>query len=86
MRRRISGVIANIGEAISLVIPMLVIATITIVLVAMPCALFAVLTGFISLLTAIKCSVVVGSLLACAILTALIDHYRHCDSGCRRVT
>ncbi len=84
MRRRISGVIANIGEAISLVIPMLVIATITIVLVAVPCALFAVLTGFISVRTTIKCSVVVGSLLACAILTALIDHYRHCDSGCRR--
>lgn len=50
----------------------------------MPCTIFAVLTGFISLLTAIKCSVVVGSLLACAILTVLIDHYRHCDSGCRR--
>ena len=86
MSHKISRIIIGTEEVISLIILLLVIATITIVLVAMPCALFAVLTGFISLLTAIKCSVVVGSLLACAILTALIDHYRHCDSGCRRAT
>ena len=84
MRSRISRIIANIGEIFSLIIPMMAIATITIVLVAMPCIFFAVLTGFIPVMTAVKYSAVVGSLLACAILTALIDHYRHCDSGCRR--
>jgi|GEM_PF-811805 len=84
MSRKVSRIIANIGEIFSLIIPMMAIATITIVLVAMPCIFFAVLTGFIPVMTAVKCSAVVGSLLACAILTALIDHYRHCDSGCRR--
>ena len=84
MSRKISRIIIGTEEVISLIILLLVITTITIIIAAMPCTIFAVLTGFISLLTAIKCSVVVGSLLACAILTVLIDHYRHCDSGCRR--
>ncbi len=77
-------IIASIGEVLSLILPMTIVTVIAIVIAVAPCALFAALTGFISVRTAIKCSVVVGSLLACAILTALIDHYRHCDSGCRR--
>ena len=80
MRRIIIG----IGEVLSLILPITIVTVIVIVITVAPCTFFAVLTGFIPVRTAIKCSVVVGSLLACAILTALIDHYRHCDSGCRR--
>lgn len=77
-------IIASIGEVLSLILPMTIVTVIAIVIAVAPCALFAALTGFISVRAAIKCSVVVGSLLACAILTALINHCRHCDSGCRR--
>lgn len=77
-------IIASIGEVLSLILPMTIVTVIAIVIAVAPCALFAALTGFIPVRAAIKCSVVVGSLLACTILTALIDHYRHCDSGCRR--
>ena len=80
MRRRIGMV----GEVLSLILPLTIVTVIVIMITVAPCALFAVLTGFIPVMTAVKCSAVVGSLLACAILTALIDHYRHCDSGCRR--
>ena len=77
-------IIASIGEVLSLILPMTIVTVITVVIAVAPCVMFSAITGFISVRTAIKCSVVVGSLLACAILTALIDHYRHCDSGCRR--
>ena len=78
------SIIASIGEVLSLAVPMLVVTVIAVVIAVAPCVMFSVLTGFIPVMTAVKCSAVVGSLLACAILTALIDHYRHCDSGCRR--
>ena len=80
MRRIIIGT----GEILSLIIPLSVVTVIAVVIAVAPCVMFAAITGFIPVRTAIKYSVVVGSLLACAILTALIDHYRHCDSGCRR--
>ena len=78
------SIIASIGEVLSLAVPMLVVTVIAVVIAVAPCVMFSAITGFIPVMTAVKCSAVVGSLLACAILTALIDHYRHCDSGCRR--
>ena len=53
MSHKISRIIIGTEEVISLIILLLVIATIIIIIVAMPCTIFTVLTGFISLLTAI---------------------------------
>jgi len=78
MRRIIIGT----GEVFSLIIPLSVVTVIAIVIAVAPCVMFAAITELISVRLAVKCGVVVGSLLACAILTVLIDHYRHC--GCRR--
>ncbi len=80
MRRKISRIIIDTEEVISLIILLLVITTITIIIVVMPCTIFAVLTGFISVHTAIKCSMLVGVILTCVILTALINHCRSCSN------
>ena len=79
MRRRIGMV----GEVLSLILPLTIVTVIVIMITVAPCALFAALTGFISVRAAVKCGMLVGALLAYVALTALIDHYRHCDSGCR---
>ena len=85
MRRRIGMIIIGMGEVLSLVVPALTVTVIVIMITVAPCALFAALTGFISVMAAVKCGTLVGALLACVVLTALIDHYRHCDSGCRAI-
>ena len=77
-------IIASIGEVLSLILPMTIVTVIAIVIAVAPCVMFSAITGFISVRDATKCGMLVGALLACGILTALIDHYRHCDSGCRR--
>ena len=79
MRHRIGMV----GEVLSLILPLTIVTVIAIVIAVAPCALFAALTGF-SVMAAVKCGILIGMLLACGILTALGNHYRHCDSGCRR--
>ena len=83
MRRRIGMIIIGTEEVISWIILLLVITTITIIIVVMAGVLFAVLTGFISVHTAIKCSMLVGVILTCVILNALISHCRSCsDDNC----
>lgn len=77
-------IIASIGEVLSLILPMTIVTVITVVIAVAPFVMFSAITGFISVRDATECGMLVGALLACGILTALINHYRHCDSGCRR--
>ena len=78
MRRIIIGT----GEILSLIIPFSVVTVIAVVIAVAPCALFAAFTGLIPVMAAVKCGILIGMLLACGVLTALINHYRNCDSGC----
>ncbi len=83
MRRRIDKIVIGTEEVISFIILLLVITSITIIIVVIPCTLFAVLTGFISVHTAIKCSMLVGVILTCVMLTTLVNHCHSCsDDNC----
>lgn len=81
MRRIIIGT----GEILSLIIPLSVVTVIAVVIAVTPCVMFAAFTGLIPMMAAVKCGILIGLLMACGILTAIVNHYRHCDSGgCRR--
>lgn len=77
MRRRIGMV----GEALSLILPLTIVTVIAIVIAVAPCALFAALTGF-SVMAAVKCGILIGMLLACGALTAIVNHCRNCNDNC----
>ena len=82
MRRKISMIIIVTGEVFSLIIPMSVVTVIATVIAVAPCALFAAFTGLIPMMTAVKCGILIGMLLACGALTAIVNHCRNCNDNC----
>lgn len=76
-------IIASIGEVLSLILPMTIVTVIAVVIAVTPCIMFAALTGLIPVMAAVKCGILVGALLACGVITAIINHCRHCsDDNC----
>lgn len=78
MRRIIIGT----GEILSLIIPLSVVTVIAVVIAVTPCVLFAASTGLVSVRLAVKCGMLVGLLLACGALTAIVNHCRNCNDNC----
>ena len=78
MRRIIIGTV----EILSLIIPLSVVTVIAVVIAVTPCTLFAVITGLIPVMTAVKCGILIGMLLACGALTAIVNHCRNCNDNC----
>ena len=75
-------IIIDTGEILSLIIPLSVVTVIAVVIAVTPCTLFAAFTGLIPVMTAVKCGILIGMLLACGALTAIVNHCRNCNDNC----